>query len=263
MEFANGHARRTEAEFLGDPNFPQKIKHKTRGVKIRDFTGLYQQYSRLEMTRPDDRPRAIQGLESRLGSAYGAQVRFGIFDGGPDKGFFHRSLLWKRADDRPMEPIKWGKDRYIHVPTWSWMDFIGAIEYLSLDGNQFDWEKADIHPPWTVAGRDEQSEAVHLKATVRRFDIMSYQRLQEQQASITYDMQVNDGPTKGECVIVARTKDGGLRVATTHKKYYILVVSPTSDTATSGEAIFKRIGVGCVLDTDILWSRQAIAARIC
>jgi hypothetical protein len=209
----------------------------------------------LELFWPHDRPRAIQGLERRLGSAYDAEVRFGIFDDGPDKGFFHRSLLWQRGDNKPMVPIPWDKDRSIHVPTWSWMGRTGTIDYLNLDGNQFDWEKDDIHPPWTGKGQNVQPDAVDLEATVRRFDLGSLRNLQ---SSITYDMQVDDVPSKGECVIVARTKDGGA----IQKKYYILVVSATGKTATTGEAIYSRIGVGHTPGGCILWGQSKTLARI-
>ncbi|TAQ89933.1 hypothetical protein B7494_g1781 [Chlorociboria aeruginascens] len=223
--------RQTQTEFLGDPSFPQKIKNKTRGIKIRDFTGL------------------------RLGSAYDAQVRFGIFDDGPDKGFFHRSLLWRRGDNEPMVPIPWPKDRFIHVPTWSWMGRTGVIDYFNLDGNQFDWEKDDIHPPWTGNEANVQPDVVDLEATVRQFDLGSPRNPQN---SITFDMQVGNVQSKGECVIVARTKYGGAN----KKNYYILVVSASGKTATTGEPIYQRIGVGHITYSCILWNHPKISVRI-
>lgn len=135
----------------------------------------------------------------------------------------------------------------------------GVIDYLNLDGNQFEWEKDDIHPPWTGKEPNVQPDVVDLEATVRQFDLGSPRN---PQSSISFDMQVGNVPcnvpSKGECVIVARTKDGGAA----KKKYYILVVSASGKTATTGEAIYQRIGVGHTPSSCILWDQPKTSVRI-
>jgi hypothetical protein len=54
------------AAFLGDPDFPQILSDATQGAKIRRYQRLYREYSRLGLSKPFDRPTAIDGLRQRL-----------------------------------------------------------------------------------------------------------------------------------------------------------------------------------------------------
>jgi hypothetical protein len=79
-------------------------------------------YSGLGITKLEDRPIAISGLESRPAEFSRTKSGFGIF---ADQ--LHRSLLWKRSEE-VMTPIKFEKQR---VPSWPWMAYSGRIEYES------------------------------------------------------------------------------------------------------------------------------------
>ena len=133
------------ADFLGDPNFPNKAMRANRARKIAYFQGLYKQYSRLDFTRYSDRPFAIAGLEKRLQSAFNTRGAFGIFDDGDkeDGGLFHRSLLWQRGEengDLPNMPtIEFPPARKVNVPSWSWMAYRGGIDYIDPPFDQADW----------------------------------------------------------------------------------------------------------------------------
>lgn len=85
-----------EPTFLGDPNFPDYTirTDSTRGEQIHLFTKLFQQYSKLEFSRPEDRPFAIGGLMDRLTQAFRTQSLAGLF-----KSFWGHCLLWQRAEN--------------------------------------------------------------------------------------------------------------------------------------------------------------------
>jgi hypothetical protein len=167
------------ADFLGDPNFPNKaMRVKSRALKIEYFQDLYKQYSRLGFTRWEDRPVAIAGLEKRLQKAFNTKGRYGIFDDGnkTDGSLFHRSLLWRRAwevdekgDGDPLVAITFPAAKNFHVPSWSWMAYKGGIDYTDPPYQTAIWETAGIIPPWTRGGYQDPdaNEDVAIAAVAR------------------------------------------------------------------------------------------------
>ncbi|KAF2799760.1 hypothetical protein K505DRAFT_345716 [Melanomma pulvis-pyrius CBS 109.77] len=110
------------ADILGDPRFPEKaMPTNTRALEIEYFQDLYRLYSQLQFTRYEDRPFAVAGLEKRLFKTLQTKGGHGIFDDGdrPDGGLFHRSLLWRRRDEKVnLTPINFPAERDIRVPSW-------------------------------------------------------------------------------------------------------------------------------------------------
>ncbi|KAI9162755.1 Cyclin-dependent kinase [Paramyrothecium foliicola] len=269
--FECGHGIRCETlskmhnnltDFLGDPKFPEKAMQKRRGFKIAYFQDLYKQYTRLGFTRIEDRALAILGLESRLCKAYGTQGRFGIFDDGPAGGLFHRSLLWRRGEEetlKGMSPIVFSlESRRTTIPSWSWMAYRGAIDYLlEPPFEELEWETDDIHPPWSksehIASPSDKTrkpatsprvETPHeLVITARQFNVAGSRN---DEAKVLYDAlrSASDG-RKLFCVVVAKTKTGASVLV---RKHYVLIVAMNSTPATlDGHKTFHRMGVGHML----------------
>jgi len=187
-------------------------------------------------------------VENRLREAFKSGGNYGIFDDGLDnrnkKGLFHRSLLWRRGGDVPLNPglrrIIFPASRNASVPTWSWMCYSGGIDFLDVPFDQVTWEGKDIYPN-IAAGRDGSSE---LHATVRGFLV---DRLDS--AELIYD--VGNGSfnnTAGECVVVARSKSG---IDDQNRRFYVLIVSPTHSQAVGGDVVYERVGVGYMPGTAI------------
>jgi hypothetical protein len=259
------------ADFLGDPNFPNKAMRANRARKIAYFQGLYKQYSRLEFTHYSDRPFAIAGLEKRLQSAFTTRGAFGIFDDGDkeDGGLFHRSLLWQRGEEegdiRNMAPIEFPLARKVKVPSWSWMAYRGGIDYIDPPFDQADWERTEIVPPWTRGGNklpmadtSPQDDEIAIIARVRDFKVAG--RLPEE-VKITYDAErtsASDGQIF-QCVIVAKMKGGSSNLL---RRYYVLLVTAVQGTTGRGEKKYRRVGAGFMLGKYISLEGDGIAARI-
>ncbi|KAF7559255.1 hypothetical protein G7046_g4897 [Stylonectria norvegica] len=148
------------AAFLGDPNFPEVAirsfdsqQQTSRGQRILYFQDLYKTYARLNFTHWEDRAVALNGLEQRLIRGFNCRGGFGILDdstrwGPSHRSLLHRSLLWHRAvDGDSLREIPFPPHRQ-KVPTWSWMAFKGAIDYLSVPFDAVDWEEDDLKSPW-------------------------------------------------------------------------------------------------------------------
>ena len=259
------------ADFLGDPRFPSKAMNtQSRALKISYFQELYKQYSRLEFSRPDDRPFGIAGLEKRLLQAYDTKGGYGIFDDGTtaDGGIFHRSLLWQRGeakdDASEMLRINFPIERNIHVPSWSWMAYTGGIDYADPPFKQAEWETSDIVPPWTRGDVQNNSSApldgfVAIPATVREY-LSTAEK--EGEVRLVFD-QVRPSGSHGRdayCVVVARSNQR--KLAKLSKRYYVLLVSPTQQRSDRGVQAFRRIGVGYMLGKHIALNTPGTPAII-
>ncbi|RSL42090.1 hypothetical protein CEP54_015604 [Fusarium duplospermum] len=211
------------------------IRTSSRGLKIRYFQDLYRRYSRLEFSHIQDRSVAIAGLEDRLRRAYDSKGGFGIFDDGPGHGLLHRSLLWKRStDEEALEPIDFSGHPERAAPTWSWMAFKGAIDYLDPPFHQVEWEKREVEPPWsvTLGGSDQSHSSRHLKVVARHFNVA---RRQPDEVYLVYDTPERKASSDGQrpmCVVVARDKGGD---SVTEKRYYVLLVSGTPEMVSSSQ----------------------------
>ncbi|KAI0976452.1 hypothetical protein F4678DRAFT_225952 [Xylaria arbuscula] len=250
------------ADFLGDPNFPNKAVSVQRGLRIRFFQDLYKQYSRLSFTHIADRPFAIEGLENRLRAAYETDGAFGIFDDGPGKGLFHRSLLWQRGEDEPdpgLTPIVFPLARRVVVPTWSWMAYRGGIDYVDPPFDQTVWEKEDIHPPrMKDSSTSSHSHArMELLATVRRFNVAGHL---DGEVKLVYDTEKSksDG-MRPQCVVVAKSREGQ---TSREKKFYVLLVSPLNSPVDGRDHVYERVGAGVMLGRFILFEEPGQQAKI-
>lgn len=228
------------------------------------YQNLYSQYSRLEFTRPEDRPIAIDGIQNRLLSALGknqkARGGFGVFDDGSTGGLLHRSLLWHRdhsatntAFSRIVFPASRDRSQGVMTapPSWSWMAYTGAIQYLEAPFNRCDWAK--IQSPWSRAtgGQPQQhhlglSPALttggsdHIALIAGLYDVVS---TTEANTKIYYDQPGGSQKVGLQGIIVAIRKLKGSQ-GEHDRLHYVVVVKPRAAGGRYGMKVYERIGVG-------------------
>ncbi|KAF1828300.1 hypothetical protein BDW02DRAFT_252799 [Decorospora gaudefroyi] len=225
------------AALLGDPNFPAILSTAKLGERILRFQALYEQYSRLALSRDWDRPTAIDGLEQRLLSAMQLKGGFGVFDGGETRGLLRRSLLWHRGDEEAsLQRIKSVNGK---TPSWSWMAYTGGITYFSLDFKMYDWN--DVVSPWTDGARGDTA----LVATARRFELRD-----KSEAKAKFKMDAGEGveSLQGLCIVLGRYK-GDMSVD--EKTHYVLLIAP-KDNSARDSVVYERIGAGYLLGADMM-----------
>lgn len=243
--------RNKQAELLGDPRFPGVATNSSKGGRIYLYEFLYKQYSRLKFTRICDRPLAIAGIEQRLIRAFNSQGGYGVFT-----DFFGRGLLWQRDVKLPsqtMKPIQFPESQQYQVPSWSWMAYEGAIDFMELPFGGIEWEKEEICSPWSHSSpilpsvsresiisntswhTAETNGRNDLKAVARDFSALA-------DPDIVYDKGERPENRIVRCVIVGRKKmTTGLKSDRIH---YVLVVSQKQEAAS--QATYERVGVGAL-----------------
>ncbi|KAL0929835.1 tol-like protein [Colletotrichum truncatum] len=232
------------AAFLGDPRFPEVAMRSSRGERIYLYQIFYKQYSRLQFTRIEDRPFGIAGLEKRLIQGFGTNGGYGVFD--DNSGLLHRSLLWYRGQEEPLERIRFSPERNESIPSWSWMAYKGGIDYLDLTGNGFDWEQKEIQSPWVGKSNEvfyttDKGSRVKLVVTLRRFDV--------DKAAVFIDVPSERYTRASDlrCVILARSKNV---IPRKERICYVLIVAPRQSEMEGFDRrkVFLRVGVGYTLE---------------
>lgn len=238
------------------------------------FQDLYSKYSCLELSHDGDRPVAIAGIEKHLISSFDVRGGFGVLDDG-NRGLLWRSLLWQRAGDASsglkrieFELVKGVAVAIIPPPSWSWMAYKGAINYLDLPFNEVDWEEDDICSRWSQGTRKSWSYSgdcltCPLELTVhgRSFDL---------QAARTSDSAsiVLDDPDRTDelelflkCVVLGRLK-GQAKESNDARTHYVLLVKPTSPQGGGSHPIYNRVGVGYMPGALIDFGNQVNPGRL-
>ncbi|KAI0414747.1 heterokaryon incompatibility protein-domain-containing protein [Xylaria grammica] len=243
-----------QAAFLGDPNFPLRAVESTKGTKTLFYQLLYSQYSRLKFSYIWDRRLGIAGLEQRLIKDFKVDGGFGVFQAPPertkDRGYFGRSLLWKRGRDVPeLTMIDYSKaEPPASVPSWSWMAYKEGIDYMEdplLPFNEVAWAE-EIKSPWNVTDSSQswhtgiRGQSTELRGTARSFNSAGAVDGRD----IWYDRKLEccsrgSGKPHVRCVMVGTAKKvvAGLPVETS----YVLLVHPKADTGA-----YERVGVAAL-----------------
>ncbi|KAF5869598.1 putative protein kinase domain-containing protein [Botrytis fragariae] len=230
--------------FLGDPNFPGYTirPSSTVGDQIKLFIDLFERYTSLEFSHPEDRPIAIDGLMERLTIAFKTRSLAGLF-----KTFWGRCLLWRRADHTgPLKKIPPGTHSRRTPPTWSWMAFDGAVSFIEPGGGQVSWNDAGVKLPFAnLTGYQTswlqtscQNDSVAIQAKVFDFNIPA--NASRSEAYIYYD---DSTISTAKCVIVGTDKYHANDASM--KKHYVLIVKPLSDILST--VSYERCGVGYIL----------------
>jgi hypothetical protein len=243
------------ASFLGDPNFPSKISgdNSLRGEKILFYEDLYRQYSRLQFTRMTDRPVAIVGLQQRLIRDLGARGGFGVFDDG--RSFLQHSLLWRRGSEvSALTKIDFGRDRAL--PSWSWMAYNEAIDFLDLPLGDVKWLPHEIISPWadeaarvppTWCSEKATGAVMEMSIRAREFQANDVLLHEGDEYSIIYD---SPDPTRTQdagalCVLMGKVRDGSK--ADRQLVHCVLFVEPRGPRTARGEQTYERVGVGFLM----------------
>lgn len=233
----------------------------TPGARIRLFQSLYMQYSRLGFTRPSDRPFAIAGLEKRLVQSLGVCGGLGVLDDRRSAELLRRFLLWRRAEDcDTLEAIRFDRSQRKGAgmpPSWSWMGFSGAIEYLDLPLGQVAWREEELVSPWlgsepgTWYSSDCAANAVSLPVVVRDLDVSELLFMPMQMAyggSIVLDVPTAHLPGGVElalkCIVLGELKY--LPQAYSQPETHAVLIVRSESQSTRGEQIYRRIGIGFV-----------------
>ncbi|OXV05317.1 hypothetical protein Egran_06915, partial [Elaphomyces granulatus] len=237
-----------KSSFLADPNFPQSAFSYYKGMRIRFFQNIYEQYSRLDFTIVTDRSAALAGLEERLARTYETHGSFGILE-----RFLHRSLMWQRAGDAPMTKVRYSKDR--NVPSWSWMAVEGPIQYMDIPFDGVNWSE-DIRSPFKqlvgVIG-SQYDIAGDIDAIARDLVLP----LQGADVQVVFDQPGGTQPRVLKCVVVAKEK---VDRVTDLQKYYVLLVR--SIRASQGSKEYERTGVATVRRRHVSLNEGVVNVRI-
>ena len=225
-----------------DPNFPDRLLSSGDRRTVEFIQVLSEDYSRRGLAVETDRCAAISGLVARIARAKMCQSRYGIFE-----AYLHRNLLWLRSDDKVK---RIGYTTQI-VPSWSWMAYDGSIKFMGIAFSCVDW---NVGLRFNKKGKDAlvTSVGVFRNCSLEQRDT-SYAILDLSKAErgwIQYDIEASEDLQAERCVVVGRDSLG-LR----NKKYYILVVRPTS---MDGE--YTRVGVGWIQSDYVV--RQRLDVRV-
>lgn len=228
-------ANSNSAALLGDPNFPRILIDAKQGERIIRCQDLYKRYSRLGLAQAYDRPTAIDGMQQRLLRTMNLKGGFGVFDEGHKRGLLRRSLLWRRPDGiLNLRRIQFSAERGVcAIPTWSWMAFDGAIDYLQLDFGGLDW--ADLQSPWFHESRQGSTTLFAYARTYSLHDAALDDHL------IVLDTPDLPARSDSMCVILGtQTGSGSSKV----KRHYVLFV--TAITGHYRQDCYERIGTGYI-----------------
>lgn len=241
------------------------------GGKIRLFQGLYTRYSRLDFSHYQDRPVAIAGLEKRLISSLRLRGGFGMLDDtGP--GLLRRSLLWRRADDEEsLDSINFNNDdvasNTVSPPTWSWMSYKGAIEYLEPPFNQINWEEEDIISPWSTNSLgtwsysgDISTEPRRLRVIARSFDAAAAET--DASANVIMDTPSSTAVSTSalKCVILGRF-NGESGEEHSGERHFVMLVKPMGSQIKSPHT-YVRAGVGFMPGSFIHLEEPGVAGHV-
>ncbi|KAI1122254.1 HET-domain-containing protein [Nemania abortiva] len=255
--------RNKQVAFLGDPKFPKVATGSTKGGQIYLYELLYKQYSRLQFTMSYDRPLAIAGIEQRLIRAFKTHGGYGVFT-----CYFGRSLLWQR-DTRlqsVMTPIHFPTSQKYKVPSWSWMAYEGAIDFMDLPFGKVNWEEGEIRSPWSPPSLATPSSS-HLSIISNaswhtadkngRNDLTAIARdfSTSADARIVYDGGKRPRDQIVKCVLVGRSKTS-MRMDN-EKFYYVLVIAQKQDARS-----YERIGVGTLPGSLITLKQTGLRVQV-
>jgi hypothetical protein len=232
------------AAFLGDPEFPHILSNASQGERILRYQELYRKYSRLELSQQYDRPTAIEGLQQRLIRTMHVKGGFGVFDEGVTRGLLRRSLLWRRGIDTPsLTRIHFPNASALSaVPSWSWMAYIGGIDYLQPGFGNYEWE--DLQSPWSkktphnISSTDFSIANTALIATAREYDLGAAV-LNEGQ--LIFDTPNRSSMPRTLCVVLGKAKGSPLPET---QRHYLLIITAARHEGHAAEPVYERVGAG-------------------
>ncbi|PNP74383.1 hypothetical protein FNYG_12432 [Fusarium nygamai] len=228
------------ATFLGDPNFPRLMMEADKGAKILGHQDLYKSYSGLALTRPSDRPWAINGLQERIVSALKVQGNFGVFfedrPGGRRRGLLRRSLLWCRSETvASLDRISFASGPgAIMVPSWSWMAYSGRIDYIPAEFGGTEWEP--LQSQWDSG--DKRTDRGVLVGLAKDYDVG------DTDSTLVFDAPLNVKKAETLCIVLGKQKGD---MSDSEKIHYALLVQPKPLVRDTQRTSYERVGAGTLL----------------
>ena len=203
----------------------------------------------MSLSRVEDRPVAIDGLQQRLLRAMNVQGGFGVFDEPGSPELLCRSLLWCRGADTPALsriafPISQG------VPCWSWMAYHGGIDYLEIQFGQCDWET--VVAPWASDHETRNDSVLH--AVVHSWEL---EKAKSEETFLTFDNPEEFSSIGTRCVVLGKQR--GMMSPMDQRCYVLLVVQTLSEKVVPA---FERVGVGYLPRRCIGSDADAIRASV-
>ncbi|KAJ5798068.1 HET-domain-containing protein [Penicillium pulvis] len=230
------YMRNSRALFLGDPGFPKGLGMRTTESRIKLVQSLFCTYMRLDITNKTDRALAISGLEKRLASTFGTACQFGIFE-----KYVWRCLLWTRAPkSRGLRQVEYMSSRA--PPSWSWMAYDGAIEYIDVDAERVEWCHQVKLDEALIRARIRSVNPDRCKVEhTRGSGYLIKDRYEREWGWLRYDRPRRIKLHKHKVVVIGRegyeSRDRLLSLNSS-LRYYVLMITPVQSDQ------FKRIGVG-------------------
>lgn len=192
---------------------------------------------------------AIAGIENRLITSFDVQGGFGVLDDGK-RGLLWRSLLWQRAND-PLHRIRFDLT-VVAPPSWSWMAYKGAIDYLDLPFNKVEWEEDDIQAQWSIArmwsySRDYSKCPLQLNVYPRGFDLKAAKTCDDARILLDNPDREAELEPSLKCVVIGKSKDED-QERTEDRTHYIMLLASTAvqEVGTHCATVYSRVGVGYV-----------------
>jgi hypothetical protein len=243
--------------FLGDSNFPTYgLQKPGRGGDISFYERLYEQYSHLEFTHPEDRPLAISGLESRLlkGLSYHGKSSwacFGIFD-----AYWGHGLLWQRSSEVAQLTRLEKKQGAVLAPSWSWMGHKGGIVFIKHQPETVKWLDFEVKLPWqedhvphpqTTSYRGEKG----LKGIARDLKVSEGE-------NIVLDDPIAEPKSDWKCLVIGHVKDEDKKREELINHVLILQKSERA----GRDDVYVRIGAGSVPGSWIDFNNSGVSVLV-
>ncbi|RBQ74195.1 hypothetical protein FVER14953_08385 [Fusarium verticillioides] len=222
-----------------------------KGAKILGYQDLYKLYSGLALTRPSDRPWAINGLQERIVSALKIQGQFGVFfedqPGGRRRGLFRRSLLWCRSKTvTSLDRISFASGPSdLMVPSWSWMAYSGRIDYIPVEFGGTEWEP--LQSQWDSG--DKRTDSGVLVGLARDYDVG------DTDSTLVFDSPPNFKKAGTLCIVLGKQKG---YMPDSEKVHYALVVQPKPLASENQRSSYERVGAGTLLGKCIKWNKKEV-----
>ena len=204
-------------------------------------------------------------------------IKHGIAD-----RFLHRSLLWQREGDDPLNRITHAKKQRRNLPSWSWMGYMGKIGFMGISKGWVAWSQALQFPKkgeLRCQVRDYNSCKItrdgKLLVPFQDGDENTSNEVREDQSDeVSEDMTAGKRATQRgllrldynrfegdcsilKCVVIGRQKKVGDWTGSGFEKdCYVMVVKRNR------RGHFERVGVGTVDSRLIRFDRPGIEAKV-
>ncbi|KAH8685680.1 heterokaryon incompatibility protein-domain-containing protein [Tricladium varicosporioides] len=245
-----------KVSFRADPEFPNSVKADKRDneAEIKLFQSLFEDYTSLGLSHNTDRPIAIKSLAIELAKTFETNVRYGIFE-----CYLHRSLLWYRFQDSPMERI-WDKS---DIPSWSWMAYSGKIKFLQANAYESDEWDPNVQLLRNIpdeAASDSESSGFLLQARLASLYGIEVKGSGHvirdgsgfEIGQLWFDNQQYSSSKEVLCCVVGRRKE-----PCTKQHYYVLLVRKGLK-----DGIYERIGMGSIAKCCLQFNNPDVRVRI-